>query len=139
MAAETDCVLDTNLWVYAATCDADNTAKRQEVLRLLATANLGISGQIMAEFFHVATRKLKVKLSVEEASLWVDRMGRFPVVPVDHALVVRAIAISARHQTSYWDGAVIAAAEALGAEILYSEDLAHGQKYGTVKVVNPFK
>ena len=43
-----------------------------------------------------------------------------------------------RHQISYWDAAVIGAAEALGAAILFSEDLNHGQLYGSVQVVNPF-
>lgn len=44
-----------------------------------------------------------------------------------------------RYQISYWDGAIIAAAEALGAPIVYSEDMSNGQSYGSVKVVNPFK
>jgi predicted nucleic acid-binding protein len=34
--------------------------------------------------------------------------------------------------------AVVAAAEALGASTLYTEDLAHGRTYGTVRAVNPF-
>ena len=44
-----------------------------------------------------------------------------------------------RHQISYWDAAIIAAAEALGAREFYSEDLNDGQMYGSVRVVNPFK
>ena len=32
----------------------------------------------------------------------------------------------------------IAAAERLGAKVLYSEDLNHGQTYGSVRVENPF-
>ncbi len=35
-------------------------------------------------------------------------------------------------------GAIVAAAEALGAETLFSEDLNHGQRYGPVQVRNPF-
>ena len=58
---------------------------------------------------------------------------------IDAGLVKRGAAISARYQISYWDGAILAAAEALGAPVLYSEDLSHGQTYGSVKVVNPFK
>jgi predicted nucleic acid-binding protein len=33
---------------------------------------------------------------------------------------------------------MLAAAEALGAETVYSEDLNTGQRYGRVRVVNPF-
>ena len=32
----------------------------------------------------------------------------------------------------------VAAAEALGARTLFTEDLNHGQVYGSVRVVNPF-
>ena len=34
--------------------------------------------------------------------------------------------------------AIIAAAERLGAKVLYSEDLNHGETYGSVRVENPF-
>ena len=33
---------------------------------------------------------------------------------------------------------IIAAAERLGASILYAEDLNHGQRYGSVQAINPF-
>jgi predicted nucleic acid-binding protein len=45
---------------------------------------------------------------------------------------------SLRYGISYWDGAILAAAEALEAPILYTEDLNHGQLYGRVRAVNPF-
>ena len=50
-----------------------------------------------------------------------------------------AAEISIRYQISYWDGAILAAAEALGAGVVYSEDLQHNQKYRTVRVENPFQ
>ena len=53
-------------------------------------------------------------------------------------LIKVAIEISWRYRISYWDGAILAAAERLGAEVLYTEDLNHGQAYGTVRVINPF-
>jgi predicted nucleic acid-binding protein len=43
-----------------------------------------------------------------------------------------------RYGISYWDATIIAAAHALGAKILYTEDLNDGQRYGDVQVVNPF-
>ncbi|MGH9483108.1 MAG: hypothetical protein ACRD1L_13550 [Terriglobales bacterium] len=43
-----------------------------------------------------------------------------------------------RYAVSYWDAAILAAAEALGAHTVYSEDLNHGQRYGQVRVLNPF-
>lgn len=44
-----------------------------------------------------------------------------------------------RYKISYWDSAMIAACERLKATTLYTEDLNHGQIYGTVTVINPFK
>ena len=49
-----------------------------------------------------------------------------------------AIEISVRYQTSYWDRVILAAAESISAPRLYSEDLNHGQWYGSVEVLNPF-
>jgi predicted nucleic acid-binding protein len=45
---------------------------------------------------------------------------------------------SERHRISYWDAAILVAADALGAKNVYSEDLNVGQQYGRVQVVNPF-
>ncbi len=45
--------------------------------------------------------------------------------------------LEARYQISLWDALVIQAAQVAGAEILYSEDLCDGQRYGTVRVKNP--
>jgi predicted nucleic acid-binding protein len=38
-----------------------------------------------------------------------------------------------------WDSQIVAAAERLGADVLYSEDLNHGQTYGAVRCENPFR
>jgi predicted nucleic acid-binding protein len=49
-----------------------------------------------------------------------------------------AIEQSERFAISYSDAAILAAAEALGTNTVYSEDLSHGQQYGSVRVVSPF-
>ena len=51
---------------------------------------------------------------------------------------MRSIETARRYQISYWDAAIIVAAGELGAAILYTEDLNHGQAYGTVTAINPF-
>ena len=48
-------------------------------------------------------------------------------------------AIEEHYRISFWDGLVLAAAEAGGAQLVYTEDLNHGQKYGAVTVENPFR
>jgi len=67
-----------------------------------------------------------------------DEYRVFPVVATDYPLIVAAVEMSLRYGLSYWDGAILAAAEALDAPTLYTEDLQHGQRYGRVTAVNPF-
>jgi predicted nucleic acid-binding protein len=51
--------------------------------------------------------------------------------------VIQPLDIEARYKTSFWDVLILQAAEQSGAAVLYSEDLAAKQKYGTVQIVNP--
>jgi predicted nucleic acid-binding protein len=48
------------------------------------------------------------------------------------------MAIHERFKLSYWDAVIVAAAQALGCAVIYSEDLGTHQDYGRVRVVNPF-
>lgn len=130
--------LDTNILIYAATGKED-TPDKFEISRGLLTSDFGISTQILAEFYHNATRKGRTPLTSEMAKEWVDTLALKPCLNVDINVVKDGIILSKKFKTSYWDGAVMAAAIKLGATTLYSEDLNHGQTYETVRVINPFK
>ncbi len=105
---------------------------------LLASEDVGISAQVLQEFFAVAAGKKRLGLSEAEALQIVTVMMEFPVLPVTGELVQEAIALNLRHGISYWDAANLAAAHELGCELLYSEDLNTGQDYSGVLVQNPF-
>jgi predicted nucleic acid-binding protein len=134
-----DCFLDTNVLIYAAAGRGAEEKKRQRALRLLRDEGFGLSAQVLQEFYVSVTRKVAVPLTAREALRWIELLEVFPILAVDQALVKIAVERSERFQLSYWDGAVIAAAEALGARTLYSEDLSNGQQYGSVRVENPFR
>ena len=51
--------------------------------------------------------------------------------------ILEALELEARYQLSFWDALIVHAAQVAGAEIVYSEDLSDGQRYGTVRVKNP--
>jgi predicted nucleic acid-binding protein len=53
--------------------------------------------------------------------------------------ILEAIDLESRYQISFWDALMVHAAQTSGAAVLYSEDLSDGQRYGTVRVTNPFK
>ncbi|ORE91612.1 PIN domain-containing protein [Aurantimonas sp. 22II-16-19i] len=137
MIAGADVFLDTNILIYAATAQASEPDKWQ-VAHGLLTTQFGTSGQVLAEFYANATRKPKPPLPPDDARRWVSLLGRKPFVVVDERLVLAGIDLSQRYQISYWDGAIVAAAERLGAKTLYTEDLSHGQAYGPVTAINPF-
>ena len=137
MIAGADVFLDTNILIYAASAQWSEPAK-WEVAHGLLTTQFGTSGQILAEFYANAIRIKPVPVSPEEARRWVSLLGRKPFVVIDERLILTGIDFSQRYQISYWDGAIIAAAERLGAKILYTEDLNHGQTYGSVQAINPF-
>lgn len=93
---------------------------------------------MLAEFYVNATTKKDVRVPAPELGEWIDLLASYPIVPVDGGIVQRGIFLARRFQISYWDAALIAAAERLDAPTLYTEDLNHGQLYGTVRAVNPF-
>ena len=131
--------LDTNILLYAATAAASETAKQDRAYQLIAEDNFGISTQVLQEFFYNATVKSRKAMLPAKALEWLAEIDHRPCVVVDADVFHRATQISARYKISYWDSAILAAAESLGANVLYSEDLNHGQDYGSIKVVNPFK
>jgi predicted nucleic acid-binding protein len=133
-----ECFLDTNVLVYAAAGRGAEEAKRQRALALIENEDFGLSAQVLQEFFVTVVRKIKLPLSAERALEWIEQLGVFPCLPIDTNLVKIAIEKGERHRISYWDAAIIAAAEALGAKTLYTEDLGHERRYGSVTAVDPF-
>jgi predicted nucleic acid-binding protein len=131
-----DVFLDTNILLYAASRAAAEQAKRVKARELLGLAAVGLSVQVLAEFYVNATAKLHLPEAQVIGVL--ESLEGYPVLAISEALFWAALAIKKRHQISYWDSAILAAAAELGCHTVYSEDLNHGQCYGAVRVINPF-
>lgn len=131
--------LDTNVLVYAAVGTGKDEHKRKRALELIETEDFGTSAQVLQEFFVTVVKKVSHPLPPAKALEWLEQLIEFPCQPIDHQLVRIAVEQSARFRLSYWDAAIIAAAESLGANTLYSEDLSHDQQYGRIRVLNPFR
>jgi predicted nucleic acid-binding protein len=129
--------VDSNVPIYAASTRQSEREKKAKAVALLANIEFGVSTQVLGEFYR-NVRRGDAPMSATKALEWVERLAAQPCVFIEVTTVKRAIQLSERFQISYWDGAIIAAAEALGAPILYSEDLNHRQIYGSVEVINPF-
>lgn len=131
-----DFFLDTNVLLYAATKKEEEREKRKVARELLARDGVGLSVQVLAEFYVNAISKLK--LPEEQVLRVLDKLRSYPVLPVDEAVFWSALEIRKRYGISYWDSAILAAALELGCGTVFSEDLNDGQVYAGVKVVNPF-
>ena len=131
--------LDTNILLYAY--DRDAPAKRKVALRLVeqgwsSPGETAISVQVLQEF-HVNLEKSGV--SRTEATQIVRDFSQWPVVDNSLDLFHSALEEQARWRISLWDALILAAARASGAVELVTEDLNHGQDYGGIRVVNPFR
>lgn len=129
--------IDTNILLYAGSGAGEDQAKAI-ARQVLAQTDIGFSAQVMQEFYHAAVRKERLKITHDEAVQILEALSPFPVLAVDREMVLEAVELTVRYKVSYWDAAIIAAARRLGCNILYSEDLSHGQDYDGVQVVNPF-
>ena len=90
----------------------------------------------MAEFYITATKKLGMKS--EEAEESITDLGSWTIHRPAHADVLRACVIHRKHKVHWWDALILNSAMELGCEVLWSEDLAAGQRYGPLTVRNPF-
>ena len=133
---------DSNILLYAVSADPEEEAvKRTRAIEILADRdNVALSVQVLAEFYHQATRRSRRnRLNHNEAIRFIDRLAALPIQPVTTGVFRRATELSNRFGISYWDGAILAAAAAIGCDAVYSEDMSHQQDYGGIRVINPFR
>jgi predicted nucleic acid-binding protein len=130
---------DTNIFLYAVSGAPADRANKEIAQRLLADSDFGLSVQVLQEFMVVTLRKKHLGLSPEEISGMIDLLVTYPMAETSVALARHAVALKTRFAIRYWDAAIVAAALQLGCQTLYSEDLNHGQDYGGVQVINPFR
>ena len=51
----------------------------------------------------------------------------------------RSWLLQQRYSLSWWDALIVAAAQSCECSVLLTEDLQHGQIFGEVRVVDPFR
>lgn len=130
--------VDTNVLVYQV--DRSEPEKRRTAIRLFRDweGELVVSSQVLQEFYSAVTRRLTPPMAGAEAEALCRAHAELPVVSTDAALVLDAIELSQRHHISLWDALIVSAAQESACSVLLTEDLQHGQWFGSVEVVNPF-
>jgi predicted nucleic acid-binding protein len=130
---------DTNVLLYAISRDPAEQEKAVRANEILSHEDVGLSVQVLQEFYVQATRESRVdRLSHEQASRIVDSLRLFPTQETTVAVFLAAIETRHHFGISYWDAAILEAARVLGCEVVLSEDLNDGQDYAGVRVENPF-
>jgi len=134
------CFVDPNVLVYGHDLSAgDKCLRAQELTRELWDSQNGVtSTQVLQELYIVLRHRLKTPVSATDAGAILRDYFQWEVVINHRDAIIRATEIEARFKISFWEGLILQAAERAGAAVLYTEDLSHGQMYGTVRVVNPF-
>jgi predicted nucleic acid-binding protein len=110
---------------------------RDLVERLWISGQGVLSTQVLQELCINRRRKIARPLPVEEVRRIIQDYLTWEIVVNTPGSVLQALEIEVRYKTSFWDALVLQAAESSGAAVLYSEDLAAGQKYGPIHVINP--
>lgn len=130
---------DTNILLYMySSADPRKQTRARDLYREYALSGLSlISTQVVQEFVVAGLRKLALpRLQVREVALaFLDS----PLVVLGPSHIRAAIENEDRFHISFWDALIVAAAEAGGASLLFTEDLNDGQHYGSVLARNPFR
>ncbi len=133
--------IDSNVFVYLF----DETDDRKRGIAdgiidsALQTNSASISFQVVQETLNIVIRKLPVPMTAEGAGHFMQTvLAPLWQVSPSLALYRRALDVQARHQYSFYDSLIVAAALDAGCTRLYSEDLQDGQRIEGLAIENPF-
>ena len=131
--------VNTNILIYAhdRTAGLKHDRARDLIERLWMSGQGVVSTQVLQELCVNLRRRLVRPLPLDEVRHLVQDYLSWEVAVNDGTSIIQALEIEQRYKVSFWDALILQAAESCGASVLYSEDLATGQKYGAVRVVNP--
>ena len=133
--------LDTNLFVYSF---AKEQPRKQEIAIALIENGLEtqrglISYQVIQEFLNVTLGKFKKPLTLKDVKeyMWNVLIPLWQISSSIHLFEI-ALTIKKERKFSFYDSLIIAAAIEGKCDVLYSEDMQHGQLIEGMTIVNPF-
>jgi predicted nucleic acid-binding protein len=129
---------DTNILVYSE--DRAETSKRFLAQSLIEDAvgndEFIVSTQVLLEFYATVLRRklMRPESALELVRLWSEHH----VVANTADFMVHAFELQQAHGFSVWDALIVQAAIESRCDVLLSEDLQHGMRFGALLVSNPF-
>jgi len=135
---KTRCFIDTNVLVYADSCDEPHKQRIAiDLIRHLRFERLGVlSTQVLNEYVQVGLRKLGLPHAHIREQLHCYRQLDLAIVTPD--TIDMALDLHCNHALSYWDALILASAHISGCAVLLTEDMGSGEVLAGVKLVNPF-
>jgi len=109
-------------------------------LRTLRVNNaLVLSPQVLNESYWMVARKPAFAWARPHVRTYLADHAAWVTAPLDTNTMKSAFQIEDRYGLRFWDGLMIASANAAGCSHFLSEDLNDGQLYGGVRAINPFR
>lgn len=131
--------VDTNVLLYAISGAAQEAAKASAARAVLRQRDLGLSTQVLQEFYVQATRRSRPDAVPPATAVdFMHTLRRFPIAAITWDIVDAALASHRRWGISNWDAAILEAARTMGCTTVLSEDLNDQTDYAGLRVVNPF-
>ncbi|MEX0977022.1 MAG: PIN domain-containing protein [Woeseia sp.] len=132
--------VDTNVFVYVRDSSEQQKQPVAErwIERLWTEQSGRTSIQVLNEYYVTITRKLDPGMDAEDAWADVQALMAWDPQPVDRDVLMQTYEIARRHQLSWWDSMIVAAAQLQKCALLLTEDLQDGWTCDGVTVCNPF-
>ncbi len=135
--------LDTNIFIYAVdTSEAEREKAEQarHIVRGVIENECGvISIQVLQAFYNIATKRIAIPLSSDEALQYIRYLQVLEIVEPTFEMVVSAILLNKQYMLSFWDSMIVQAALTTNCTHLLSEDMQDGQRFGELIIQNPLK
>lgn len=132
--------LDTNIFAYMFDArDAQKAEKSRRLIKQAVSTRKGVvSQQVVQEFFNLAFRKFQPAMTLAEAEDYLSTVFQPLLVVQSVQTYKEALQLHSRYRLPWYDSVIVAAARESGCEILYTEDFQHEQRFGELRVKNPF-
>jgi len=142
---ESNSLLDPNILVYAY--DIDEREKHAIASNLLQKVfedkmNISLSVQNLSELYVSITKKIKRRLSFDDAEeiVWeLSHMPNIKIFSIGDSSVISATNICSEFGISYWDALIAAVMRENKIYTIITENEKDFRKIPWIKVVNPFK
>lgn len=128
------CFIDTNVVLYSL----GKESSKAHVAAPLFVGLPSISTQVLSETANVASKRLGLSVAdVRKLIISLEAMCRVELISL--ATIHKALAVRERYGFSWYDSLILASALESGCDVLYSEDMQHGQLIeDRLRIVNPF-